>query len=374
MSPQVAMASVLLLVVGIGLYALPFGRDAAEPTALRATEDEGDEQSAAPSPAASATAAPVERDGPRAAPEPAGAASGAGRRNEADLELKKGAQTAKEVTALGSGRARKMSDGAEARGSAREASKDELSRAARAGSSQPADALSEGVGARGSAREQNKDRSAAAFPGAKSSASPAPAKPKPASKALGELADDFAPAPSMQASGGGGAGPLKREAAAQGAAASNQYAPAPPAAPAVKSPRAAPEVAPARAPQVAEAEQAAESVSKSADKRAKSDVASALEQGIAAIKRGDHAQGQALLKPIATSGTGSDRSTAMLWLARSLRERGDCAAALTFYKTLTQPVTASRALLEEAADCQARTGNAAAAERLRARAATPTKQ
>jgi thioredoxin-like negative regulator of GroEL len=118
---------------------------------------------------------------------------------------------------------------------------------------------------------------------------------------------------------------------------------------------------------------AAESVKQSADKRAKAEPASALEQGIAAIRRGDHAQGQALLKPIAASGAGSDRSTAMLWLARSLRERGDCAAALTFYKTLTQAVTAPRAVLEDA-DCQQRTGNAAAAERLRGRAALQTKQ
>lgn len=346
MSPQVAMASVLLLVVGIGLYALPLGpRNAPEQTALRAAEEESDEQGAAPSGAASATAAPLERPEPSAAPRAAEEMAGSGaleRRNRGgDLELKKGAEAAKEIGALGSARARKA-----------------------AAPSQPADALSE-----------SKDRSAAAFPGMKSSAGPAAAKPKAASKALGELADDFG-APAMQASGGGGASPAKREGSAQSAAASNQYAPAPPAAPMAKSPRAVPAEAPARSQKVApEAEKAAAEVMRdSADKRAKSDGASALEQGIAAIKRGDHAQGQALLKPVASSGTGSDRTTAMLWLARSLRERGDCAAALTYYKTLTQPVTAARALLEEAADCQARTGNAAAAERLRARAATPAKE
>ncbi len=61
MSPQVAMASVLILMVGIGLYALPLG-DAPEQTALRAAEvdDEASwEEGAAEERAATATAAPV---------------------------------------------------------------------------------------------------------------------------------------------------------------------------------------------------------------------------------------------------------------------------------------------------------------------------
>jgi tetratricopeptide (TPR) repeat protein len=57
MSPQVAMASVLLLMVGIGLYALPLGQDT-EPAGLRAAEDEGSPADLR-APASSATAAPT---------------------------------------------------------------------------------------------------------------------------------------------------------------------------------------------------------------------------------------------------------------------------------------------------------------------------
>ncbi len=53
MSPQVAMASVLLLMLGIGLVALPLGEER-EPVALRAAE----EPTAPPAAAATATAAP----------------------------------------------------------------------------------------------------------------------------------------------------------------------------------------------------------------------------------------------------------------------------------------------------------------------------
>jgi hypothetical protein len=176
----------------------------------------------------------------------------------------------------------------------------------------------------------------------------------------------------VQGIGGMAAAPArKQESAAEKADLSiaKRSAAAPPSA--ALSPKSAP--APAKMAG-AEAERAAEPASASADKGSKSAAASALEQGIEAVQRGEHARAESLLKPIATAGTGSERTSAMLWLARSLRARGDCAGALAFYRTLTQPVTAARAVLEEAADCQARTGNTAAAERLRARAALPAKQ
>jgi hypothetical protein len=356
MSPQVAMASVLLLVVGIGLYALPFGRDG-EQSALRATEDEADEHAGAPpSPAASAAATPLAQPEPslRAEGEARGAASrpqGKMRERAMDeRELLKGAQAEKDVKALGSVAARKQS-----------ATADESAYAA-APSAARADRP----------KASKVEPVVQAFPGSKAGAggASAAAKPKSPSKSLDQLTDDFGASASAGSVGSSAraAAPVpervaKKESANQGYAqpSSNGYAAAPQAA------------APARAAP-REAEVASEPLAKSADKRAKADAASALEQGIAALKRGDHMQGEALLKPIASGGTGSDKATAMLWLARSLRERGDCAGALTYYRTLTQAVTTPRSVLEEAADCHARTGNAAAAERLRARAALPAKQ
>ncbi len=357
MSPQVAMASVLLLVVGIGLYALPIGRDAAEPSALRATEEEGDEHAAAPSPAASATATPIEERQGEGAPEETAA------RAPADREQRKAPPRAekveKEAPALGSARARRASE-----------SLDKAASAGRgAGPKEPMEL-----------QRESKERSISAFPGAKAtlpeskgSAGAVAAKPKAGGKALSELADDFAPAPSRAAGGGGAAtGEVSKKSAASkdyAQPSNNVYgAPAQAAAPAKSAPVAAsaPPPAPAPMPRSEPAPKSAES--------AKADASGALAQGIAAIKRGDHAQGEKLLKPIATDGAGSDRSTAMLWLARSLRQRGDCAAALNFYRTLTQSVSAPRSVLEEAADCQDRTGNRAAAEKLRARVALPAKE
>jgi hypothetical protein len=370
MSPQVAMASVLLLVVGIGLYALPFGRDAAEPSALRATEDEGDEHAAAaPSPAASATATPTEE-------------RGSARERELDEQQGEGTPERKSPLRpknraedrgdpLAGARARRpsastdkaaavgrASQPVEARGSAG-AQNTDLARESK--QERSVSAFPGTVEAHGSAREQNK----AAVPESKGSAGAVAAKPKSAGKALSELADDFAPSPSGPAAGGAASGLSKK--------AGGSRPPAQPSNSGYDTAAAPSKSAQAAAPAPPAAPVRAEPAAKSAE-QAKSDASSALAQGIAAIKRGDHAQAEALLKPIAAAGVGSDRSTAILWLARSLRERGDCTAALTFYRTLTQSPSAPRAVLQEAADCHDRTGNGAAAERLRSRAALPAKQ
>jgi hypothetical protein len=354
MSPQVAMASVLLLVVGIGLYALPFGRDA-EPTALRATEDDGEGESNAEGPAASATATPLN--------EPQET------RDEAkNQQAEHAASRASSAPTPSRGAAPKpsapSSKGAPTRAGKVEA--DDLWGTAPAPSAEQPSGL----------RERKEARPVEAFPGAKAGSGGAAAeKPKKApSKSATELADDFGPALGAQAAEGRAANTTAGQAPTQGQAAASArrdlsskdgYAAAPPATPPPKS-------APAPAPsQAAEAEASRESTSKSADKREQSAGPSALERGIAAIKRGDHAQGESLLKPIASGGSDSERSSAMLWLARSLRERGDCAGALNFYRPLTQPINAPRSVLEEAADCFSRTGNATAAERLRTRAALP---
>jgi len=350
MSPQVAMASVLLLVVGIGLYALPLGQHAPESTALRVAEDEAPASEHAPaSPSAAATAVPTPEPSQQPVP--------------ADQLVERSEREEKKV------------------------------RAAMDKASVPGEALRS---AKGSARAKSAEAAPKAFPESQG-LSPVEskahvAKPAPSKMASGAVLDDaFGDVAASAARGGGGAAaapakptsaaPAKETVGSEGMASNRQqapYAPAPPAA--------AP--APSRAPEpIAKRKAEAESVEPKADseapalgalpapaKKEKDGGSSALIQGIAAARRGEHVLAQQLLQPLLASSNAGERAEARLWLARSLRERGDCARALDHYRVLTQAVTAARGVLEEAADCQERVGNSAAAAKLRSRAALPAEK
>lgn len=106
MSPQVAMASVLLLVVGIGLYALPIGH-APQTTALRETDEDAAGHVA---PAASATAAP--------APQTADDVQGAAPRTEREQKMARQAELAADSPAEKSTRARKAAKPSKSAGGA----------------------------------------------------------------------------------------------------------------------------------------------------------------------------------------------------------------------------------------------------------------
>lgn len=307
MSPQVAMASVLILVVGIGLYALPIGRSP-ETTALRATEEEeATPQSAEPEePAAAAAATPLPTPERQAAERraPADLGEAAAQRSEEALKRRSAQRAAKPKAASAKGAA-------------------------------SYDALGNVVEARPRARERSADGD---YASADDKAQPrAKEEAKQASEAAGSSA------------GRGG------------------FAPPPPAA---RAPASA--SAPVGAPKQAQASPGAPAPEASAriSKEPVTQLLGALAQGIAAAQRGDYTQAEKLLTPVAEGGAGAERIQATLWLARSLRAQGDCARALTYYRSLTQAVSAGRDVLEEAADCYDRTGNEAQATKLRARAQT----
>jgi hypothetical protein len=334
MSPQVAMASVLLLVVGIGLYALPLGTDQ-EAGGLRASEDSSSPPMA-PEPAATVTAAPT--------PEPAAA-------DELD-RLSPPREQAEERKLSVPLRRERPSDGLQL-----EAKK--------------------GGGAR---LYEGKNQ--------------APAKPKAAPAPIAKSADDGNADFAGLGSAGEASARVKREAEPAGPAATraaarkqnleldseyatgSRFAPPPPAAaPAASAPSAraaggSQQSLGGRAPaanaelQVQDKERSASQAQGAGDAKA----ASGLGQGIAAAQRGDLATAQKLLAPIAQQGAQPERAQASLWLARSLRAAGDCTRALVYYKPLADAAGASRAVLEEAADCYERTGGGAQAKRLRARA------
>lgn len=354
MSPQVAMASVLLLVVGIGLYTvLPLGH-APESTALRVAEDEAPAEEHAPpaSPAASATAVPLSEPGTNAVP--ADDVNGWAEREE------------------------------------------KRARAAMDKASVPAKALESAKASR--AKESSVPK---AFP--ESQAAPIPAqskarasKPSSAGSKGTSLEDPFGDGLGSvgRAAGGGGvaAEPTKKAPTARdegaasnrGQAAQAPYAPAPPAAapaPVAKRKSADSEIladraaeAEAPAPVAASAPSGASTQRAAPAKKEQDASSTALSQGIAAARRGEHVLAQQLLQPLLSSSNPRERDEARLWLARSLRERGDCARALEHYRVLTQSVTAPRSVLEEAADCQERLGNSAAASKLRSRAALPAEK
>jgi hypothetical protein len=335
MSPQVAMASVLLLVVGIGLYALPLGTDQ-EAGGLRASED-SNSPPMAPEPAATVTAAPT--------PEPAAAD-----------ELDRLAPARKQA--------------------------EERKRAAPARRERPSAAPEPAAKKGGSGLGYE-------------SKSQAPAKPKAAPAPIAKSADDRNADFAEPGSASQRRARVKQEAEpgpadARGAArkqdpqldseyaTGGRFAPPPPAAaaPSLRAEGGSQQSLGGRAP-AASAERQAQDKERSASQAqgaGDAKAASGLGQGIAAAQRGDLATAQKLLTPIAQQGAQPERAQASLWLARSLRAAGDCTRALVYYKPLAEAAGASRAVLDEAADCYERTGGGAQAKRLRARtmpSATP---
>jgi hypothetical protein len=101
-----------------------------------------------------------------------------------------------------------------------------------------------------------------------------------------------------------------------------------------------------------------------------------LEAGIQRAQSGDWAEAIRILRPLTSAGADAERQKARLWLARAYRGSGQCASALPLYATFVARKDANSAVLSEAADCYARTGDEAQAAALRARlkgAATQTK-
>ncbi|HEX6240751.1 MAG TPA: hypothetical protein VFZ61_07655, partial [Polyangiales bacterium] len=267
MSPQVAMASVLLLVIGIGLYALPLGHQP-EPTALRAAEDEAPtEHHSAESPAASATAVPVAQgeiageEVPAERVQETAVKEARGGSRNVPLQAKRKAETAlrDDFAALESAELSKAKSAPRAFPESKAAPADPESPAAKRSASKPQKNVElEGVAGLGAASSGGGGgyRSAPK----PQAAQPAPSKLAPAREASDPAADTFSPPP-----------PAPVAAAAPSGAAQRQ---------------------------TAEAERDVGNREKLASGPTKGDAAGALVQGIAAIQRGDHALGQSLLTPL----------------------------------------------------------------------------
>lgn len=311
LSPQVAMASVLLLMVGIGLYALPIGRDH-ESVAFEVTPEE---REPAPAPAASAVAAPVE--------EPADALEAASDRAKKEQPSKTMRETSKDEArrALGQGEGSPApaKSRAPAGGSKSSNSLDDLG------------GLSEAKGASGGAFRDQKQQPATA-PGSMGMEKASPKKADAPSSA------PFAPAPP----------------------AAQAPAPTKPIAPTSKA--AKPEAEVQEYQQISKAPSEAREEQKSAAGNQ-----NALNDGIAAARRGAYAQAVSLLSPLVNQGPESVRANARLWLARSLRGQGKCAEALRYYGPVVQQANVAAEVLSEAADCYERTGENALAGKLRSR-------
>ncbi len=94
-------------------------------------------------------------------------------------------------------------------------------------------------------------------------------------------------------------------------------------------------------------------------------MASALKEGIEAVERAAYAQAIALLEPVASQGSASERSSAQLWLARAYRGQGRYAKAAEYYELVLRSPNFPRAALGEAADCFEQLGNPSRALQLR---------
>jgi hypothetical protein len=336
MSPQVAMASVLLLVVGIGLYALPLGTDQ-EVAGLRASE-ESSSPPMAPEPAASVTAAPT--------PEPAAAdqMDRLAPAHEQAEERKLSAPQRRDRASEGRDPAAKKGGGAlgyESKNLAPAKPK-----AGPAPIAKSADDGNAGFGELGSASQRRARVKQEAEPADARSAARKQDLERDSEYATGgrfappppAVAPEASAPPASRAEGGSSQAPGGR-ASAQNAEIRAQ-----------------------------DKERSASQTQAAGDAKA----ASGLGQGIAAAQRGDLATAQKLLTPIAQRGAQPERAQASLWLARSLRAAGDCTRALVYYKPLAEAAGASHAVLDEAADCYERTGGGAQAKRLRARAMPST--
>lgn len=334
MAPQVAMATVLLLMVGIGFYALPFRetepRAALEPT-LESSDPEGAESAAA-------TTAPMAEEDAR--------------KSRVVRPLEDREPPGEEARARASRSANRFAPKPAAR------SKDQRADAERKDAERKEDALApdDAIGSSGLGRVAKKAASPSKLEGAQA-------------KSLEEsAAGQFAPPPAPVAQKGaassyGGGGP-----AAQSA----------PIAPVADSLRAEPSVDRASA-EPATAEPAAKSArAKPASSGAPAEFEAAptgIEEGIQRMQSGDPSGAIRILRPLVSTGSESDRQKARLWLARSYRQTGDCASALPYYATLVARNDAASAVLSEAADCYARTGDETQAALLRSRlkGASPAK-
>jgi hypothetical protein len=326
MSPQVAMASVLLLVVGIGLYALPFG----EPSAPEALHLAQEPEAEAPAPTAAATAAPSESAAEEAVAEDVEATS---------ARVAERGEGAPDQDLLEAMNAKPASRGGE--------------------KSQPADATYDAESRRKSAARSRPSGLPAAKP-------KAAAKDEMFGDDLGSV-DGKGVGVATGTSGGGGSRyappPIEQQAEAKrDEAATARPAPAPFAEPAAAV---AAEEAPASPSNASPSKESSKSVAGPVD------FGPMLDQGLTASRSGDHARAVELLEPVVAKGPPALRASARPTLASSLRALGQCARALPHYAVLTKSISASRALLEEAADCYERVGNMAMARELRARAAPP---
>jgi hypothetical protein len=330
MSPQVAMASVLLLVVGIGLYALPFGEDGAPAALQLAQEPEG----VAPQ-TATATSAPVEASRKAREVVPAGP-------QEDAYDLKRAAAPAAEAPTA-------FQDALQEKPTLRARRPAPESKAVSAGSRKGL-SLDELDGLGGVSGEGSGVGSGAA--GGRGNALPAPAPaPKPVSAAKDRAMNDLVePA----------------------------FAPSPPPAPAEERSAQAPRRAEPSAPAPADAESAdyaaapvastREAAKQKAESAPEPSYATLLADGIAAAQAGNYARAVSLLEPVVASGPITMRGSARTWLARSLRGLGQCERALTYYAPLVDAPSPPIAILNEAADCYAQVGRLAQAEELRMRA------
>ncbi len=306
MSPQVAMASVLLLMLGVGLVALPLGQDR-EQTALRAAHEAEEIKPATASGAVAPSSPAVQTD----LDAPLGSPSTEGQTSEAELRSKKEATSLAKPAAKRREAARAAGKSLAARN---ETTDDSKVRGASERMTSGSGAL-KGIGAQGAG--------AAAVNRSQQQARPEPRVQE--SLRAREAPADFAPAP-----------PPTPQAAAASTAQENSDAYAGSAQPAPKKADSAPED-------------------------------QLLAQGIGAARAGDYAGAIAVLKPLADQGSADVRRQAALWLARSYRATGDCPAALRRYAPLVQSASASPALLGEALDCYERTGDTQAAAVLRSR-------
>lgn len=312
MSPQVAMASVLLLMLGVGLMALPLGEDR-EPVALRAAE----EPEAAEPTSASAATVPVMPAAP-AMPMPAA---------EPFPE-----QPAAPAEVLEAARAADKAESASRAAMPRSATSSRRERDAKAA------AIPDRKGSGASLDDGLLD--SAGDGRAQDQSAPAP-KPSEAKKS----ADAYR-------SGGGAPfpGSLGTTRSPRGAASNavEGFAEAPPPSPAAQA------SSPMQVTAAEESEASPES--------------QLLAQGIRAAQNGDHAGAIAVLKPLAEKASPSIRRDASLWLARSYRALDDCKSALRYYAPMTASQSASPSVLVEAADCYQRTGELKQASVLRSRA------
>ncbi len=325
MSPQVAMASVLLLMLGVGLVALPLGEDREQP-ALRAAQEAEEPQPATAS-GAVAPAAPIALSEPAAEAEQDKSAdpTAAERRATPEVGLyeKAASQTKPATRRREAARAADESLSAEKQAPKKEvAFKDQLS-------------LDDGADDR--AKGDGADPLAGL--GAVSGGSAR-------GKSSANQATQAFPALEQETT-------LRERRSARSQA---DFASAPPQ-PAATAPSPAPE------PSGASSFEGAAEAKKSAGGLE----SQLLAQGVAAARARDYATAIPLLRPLADKGSASVRKEAALWLARSYRATNNCSAALRLYAPLVQASKASEALLAEAIDCYERTGNAQQAALLRSR-------